>query len=633
MSIDVTCDCGTKYRVSNARAGRHAKCKRCGQTVRVPALAKDASVDTFLEAFEPSGSMAMGDPLQLAPRRRKTWSAANVESTAMLAAMAGILAFCVLCGIAFMYSVWPNREDSTTPSFEPKRPIAVAAGPSSTATPTQAAPPPPPQDDKPVSVTIATNVHGSTIVVLGHPSSTCLAPATLLGDQLEHTFQMPSSDECEFEVRIGGLARRGKFSGHDARLELTFDAGQIVELCRRATCLVKLPEGGHGSGFLYHDRQTVVTAAHVLVTKDVENVELIFDPAEDEEKYTRARLVHFNAEDDVAILRLPSPVADDRPYLWPADKVLGPGHFVINQHAGTVDQQNPAVVAIGSPRNGDSYDPLFSRETTIVAQGRDQFLIAAELKPGCSGGPVCLSDTGRVAGLVSYKLATPGKYEMDGSTFARSIGLVNDAFNYWDRKSPDAKRRELDRLSESFARRYGYRCALKASYYMCMDSTVYTMCCLEFTADFLNYMDEFDRQQKGKYARVLRGGLKTWQLRVVEKKMAAERKAAVDEYIRDRAPQKAATYREKVTPRLLGNAEKWYQEAMADETLSQAMKEQLKETHECYTYLKDRAEHIDADEKFGSVPLREFMEELRDYGSRATSTAVKANQQALQGLQ
>ena len=72
---------------------------------------------------------------------------------------------------------------------------------------------------------------------------------------------------------------------------------------------------------------------------------------------------------------------------------------------------------------------------------------------------------------------------------------------------------------------------------------------------------------------------------------------------------------------------------MADETLSQAMKDQLKETHECYTYLKARAEQIDTDEKARSSTIEEFIKELRDYGSRATSTAVKANQQAFQCLQ
>ena len=57
-----------------------------------------------------------------------------------------------------------------------------------------------------------------------------------------------------------------------------------------------------------------------------------------------------------------------------------------------------------------------------------------------------------------------------------------------------------------------------------------------------------------------RGGLKSRQLRAVEKRMAAERAAAVTDCINNRAPKKAAGYREKVTPRLLGNAEMGYQD-------------------------------------------------------------------------
>ena len=98
MSIDVTCNCGTKYRVSDGIAGRQARCKRCGVTIRVPVPAANAAADPLCEALEPGGNTPMGDPLRVPTRQSKrVWSVVNVKSMACLAAMAGILVFVVIC--------------------------------------------------------------------------------------------------------------------------------------------------------------------------------------------------------------------------------------------------------------------------------------------------------------------------------------------------------------------------------------------------------------------------------------------------------------------------------------------------------------------------------------------------------
>lgn len=49
MAIDVMCECGKSYRVSNDKAGRRFKCRECGTLVEVPEANANASDETVRE--------------------------------------------------------------------------------------------------------------------------------------------------------------------------------------------------------------------------------------------------------------------------------------------------------------------------------------------------------------------------------------------------------------------------------------------------------------------------------------------------------------------------------------------------------------------------------------------------------
>ena len=225
----------------------------------------------------------------------------------------------------------------------------------------------------------------------------------------------------------------------------------LSNVCRLSTCLVRLPEGGHGSGFLLQNRQTIVTAAHVLTTKRVEDVEFVFDPTNDEDVYKGAQLIDYDAENDFAIVHLPTPVSQKWPFLRPVSEAPNAEQIVIDERAGTITQTNTAVVTVGNPGDGDSFRPLYVRQTTIVDRGSDILRLGTELKPGDSGGPVCLASNGMAVGLISYKVDEPTNYRIDGITFARSITMVNDSLQNWSQRSPETQSKEMERVSEQFA--------------------------------------------------------------------------------------------------------------------------------------------------------------------------------------
>jgi S1-C subfamily serine protease len=253
-----------------------------------------------------------------------------------------------------------------------------------------------PDTDALVGVTI--NLRGSTIVIRDAANGAEVARHQLSGGETTRQLPLRLDREYEFEALLGQFATQRRAKESPGEVDLTFDPEEIRNICRMATCLIKLPEGGFGSGFLFGDRQTIVTAAHVLTTRNVGEVEIIFDPAENEERYAGARLIYFDAEQDVALVHLPEPVSDRRPFLHRMDQ--NPETTVV-QVSRAEDPTKPAiltfvrreVIVVGNPGRGNDYDPLFTREAKIVGGRPDEFEINIELKPGYSGGPVCLADS------------------------------------------------------------------------------------------------------------------------------------------------------------------------------------------------------------------------------------------------
>ncbi len=68
MAIEVTCECGKGYRVSDGKAGKRFKCRDCGTLIQVPEADDDHS------EFGDTDQEPMGEPL---PVRRRSKSASG----------------------------------------------------------------------------------------------------------------------------------------------------------------------------------------------------------------------------------------------------------------------------------------------------------------------------------------------------------------------------------------------------------------------------------------------------------------------------------------------------------------------------------------------------------------------------
>jgi S1-C subfamily serine protease len=465
-----------------------------------------------------------------------------------------------------------------------------------------------------VSIDVSTNVHGATLVVRDAASRKQVHEVSLKGGQRSHRFDLQAGHPYEYEARAAtAVVRRAvRHHGDSSQLVLNFDPQTVREICRMAVCLIRLPEGGHGSGFLFGDRQTVVTAAHVLMTRRVEDVELIFNPAEAKQtRLTGARLIYFDAKEDVAVLRLAKPVAVERPFLW---------HLKDSVSAESKFDARAEFLVIGNPARGDDYDPLYIRKAKIVSGRPDEFQLDIELHPGYSGGPVCLADTGQVAGLVSYKIIGGLQYQDVGKSFAKSADIADDAITNWTSMDANRQQDRVDRLAAQFTRQYGYRCAFIAGFCVFFDSAVYTDICVGVAADYEKYMaKELGQMNPG-----------SRQASVRKKMREAHKK-----YITERAPEKAKEVRDEVSPKLREETKKWYDEAMADTTLPESIKEPLKKAHEQYVYLKDAAEQI-VDPKAGvrgGKTVEEFLESVLKSWSKASEYSASAAEAARQYLE
>lgn len=639
MSIEVTCNCGKTYHLRDELMGKKARCQACGGIIHVPKFTSTQGTDPLFDELSheiPAASdpLATGGSLA-SPRRPRSSTQSDFDFAFLwkLGAVGGVLLLVIIAAFiavpAIRSALAPKPVDTVYHEPPKTGPAAATGGPP------RAYPANTPQDNSPLaSMTVATNVRGATLVALDAETMTSVETHVLEGDQLEHEFELEGDREYQFCVRIGDFDEPAKATSTRGCSAVMFESRQLEDLARMATCLIRLPEGGFGSGFLFRDRQTVATAAHVLSTKSVEDVEVVFDPAEEaEEIHTGAKLCYFDADADVAIIRLAAPVSSLRPFLWPVDE-LPSTKTVIDRAKGTVTTRQPEVIAVGCPsRGGDKYDALFTRRATIIGGRPDEFVLSVELKPGYSGGPICETETGCVAGIVSYKLQASTEYKSAyqniGLTFAKSVNLVNDSVAYWERMPEEARERKMAELSSEFAHRYGYRCALNAGYHLYNDLVVYGVCGIQIAIKVANDRAPFEAQLKAKYAQYFANAPNNRARQQIQERMEEEDQQWVKQYVATELPGEAKRIREKITPRLRGDAERWYKNAMDDETLSEDIKTDLKIAYDSYMYLKQRAENIDSDGRAAQTTLKQFIDELERHLNFGTAAAVEAGKKAV----
>ncbi len=449
------------------------------------------------------------------------------------------------------------------------------------------APPPASATPQKRELTVKTDTLGSTVRLLDAESEEVLDTVPLTQGELSAVFEVTHVKPVIVEVYGYGITQRSepRTVRADGELELNLGllaAGEFRELIKSATCLVKMPDGGFGSGFLYGDRQTIVTAAHCVAAKNVADLTYTFFPDEDREvTFSGARLFFYDRKQDVALLRLPEPVPDDHFWLWSTEPAK-------------VDSE---VLVMGNPGRNGEYDPMYARTCKIAEVRPDEVRLDVEIYPGYSGGPVVLEGTSAVLGVVSYKIIRSSSYKEIGYSFARSGDIAADAYTQWSSLNSDLRDRAITRVEDRYTREFGRDLAHNTAGAYYGDSAVYTVICMSLLEDYMRYM-------VGKVASFPNASLS--QRRILMRKFHKE-------YLADVAPEIAERVRERVSPKLrAGQFEKDYELIQADESVSEDIKKSLEKARTAYLSLKEAAETIVKEDKGEDRNAEEFQDYIID---------------------
>lgn len=450
-------------------------------------------------------------------------------------------------------------DQGSTSSADANAPSVPAVSSSSpVAAPVNAAP-------REVSFTITTNVYGAMVVVKDNESGGTLQTHPFERGQYSTKVKLPGGKAYDFVVRVGdvSVAKAGVNIDAESSLSLMFDPGKMNDVRKAATCLLNIPGGGFGSGFLLGDRQTIATAAHCVACRNVEEMEIVFHPAEAKrKKVTGARLIYFDAEQDVALLHLSEPMEETRPYFWRAEPA----------------KEGDEVAIMGNPGRGGEPDPMYSRSGKVKGTRPDEFFLDIELKPGYSGGPVARTSSMDALGITSYKIMAARDYRNVGQSFAKSVDIAADAFEFWRGLDSSGRASKLEREQDRYTRRYGYFMADQASKAMLIDSAIYAWSCVEVVEDYVRKQNiEISKLRNLTPARYNKA-LKDFH----------------NDYLKIHGPKQAEKTRERLSPRLRMQSYfgEIYKQALADEHLPAEIKTHLEKTFEHYTNIKEAAEKV-----------------------------------------
>ncbi len=144
-----------------------------------------------------------------------------------------------------------------------------------------------------------------------------------------------------------------------------------------------------GTGFLISDTGLLVTNYHVISESPI----VYAIPRNAKTRYSIKYVLAYDPDRDIAILVLP------------IHKGQYPYFNLANDDQITA---NSKIAVIGHPE-GSIYNSYFGniKGITFEGSGRKIIQINIRLKPGCSGGPVILSDVGAVAGISTYNVSIP----------------------------------------------------------------------------------------------------------------------------------------------------------------------------------------------------------------------------------
>jgi len=430
---------------------------------------------------------------------------------------------------------------------------------------------PPAPDPEPVitdhQLTVATDVYGATITVRDAKTSEELHMAKLDRGEQSTECTLPVDSAVIAAVSGYGHTRESQIItlGQDESVEVPLDllsGAAYRELIKSATCLVKIPDGGFGSGFLYGDRQTIVTAAHCVAAKDVSDLAFTFYPDEAREKtVSGASLIFYDRKQDVAMLHLPEAVSDEHYWLW------------------STGQANPGdeIFVMGNPGRNGEYDPMYARTCSVAEVRPDELRLDVEIYPGYSGGPVVLDGSTKLLGIISYKIVRSSDYQQVGYSFAKSGDIAADAFENWNSLDSELQQLHVDRVEDRYSREFGRFMASNVASAYYSDSAVYTIICISLITDYRVHM-----LNTAAALPPMRASVRNIKMR-----------KAHEEFIDDVAPKIAERVRERVSPKLMGLfVDQDHELIMTDVSVNQSVKDDLEKAREAYLVLKEAAETI-----------------------------------------
>lgn len=179
----------------------------------------------------------------------------------------------------------------------------------------------------------------------------------------------------------------------------------IVKNCKNATALVNLNERGSGTAFCVSKDGYFLTNRHVVESVEIgQQVELILNSGEKNEKAIKAKVIHRSEEEEVDLALLKAESAKD---LVPL--VLGDDSELV---------ETASVIAFGFPFGrrlaGERQEfPNITVTTAKVSALRgssddlDAIQIDGAINPGCSGAPL-VNESGQVVGVIFAGISLSG---------------------------------------------------------------------------------------------------------------------------------------------------------------------------------------------------------------------------------
>lgn len=434
-----------------------------------------------------------------------------------------------------------------------------------------------------IPVTVTTNVYGGSLVVKTSERE-ILRKAFPQHDQSIDVEVPDINETCIVSVELAGvvaLKSEHRFTANE-KIDVIFSESLFSELHRAGGCLLRLPGGGFGSGFLFGDRQTIATAAHCVACENVGEIEIVFHPCESRcFQFEGAQIIYFDSAQDVALLHLPTPVSDSQPYFW-------------TQQAA---EKEESVSVLGNPGRAGFPDPMYCRSAHVKGIRPDEFFIDIEVKPGYSGGPVIRENSMNVVGITSYKFINTESYENDGQSFAKSAMIAADAYTHWSHLSSELRASKLDREQRQYTQRFQYIEANEVAAALVIDSLQYVEAINAVIADYEEHMER---------------ALDNLPDAVTEGVLRRQYQQAHRDYLRNKGSAMGEKIKEEISPKLLlerGYGER-YDRILENQKLPQELKSHLKKAHRHYETIREALENVVTPSRrsSGGKTLQEFAE-------------------------